>query len=87
MPIVGNVVATFVKRKIPAYVKIHLIGFSLGAQISGIAARTLKDAKIRTIDRISGNFKNYIGINYLLSLFNNFTFVFCNSYRSSRSNF
>ncbi|XP_033231704.1 phospholipase A1-like [Belonocnema kinseyi] len=53
VPIVGNVLATFVNKKIPTYVKVHLIGFSLGGQISGIAARTLKDANLRTIDRIS----------------------------------
>lgn len=54
VPVVAYVLATFVGRKIPRHVKVHLIGFSLGGQISGMAARLLKKRdNSRTVDRIS----------------------------------
>uniref|UniRef100_A0A8D8Y5R0 Deoxyribonuclease-2-beta n=1 Tax=Cacopsylla melanoneura TaxID=428564 RepID=A0A8D8Y5R0_9HEMI len=53
VPVVANVLAAFVNQYIPLNVKVHFIGFSLGGQISGMAARTLKNHNIRTIDRIS----------------------------------
>lgn len=56
VPIVGKYIADFIDQKIPGHVYIHLIGHSLGAQISGIAARNIKELCGRTIDRISGAF-------------------------------
>lgn len=54
IPVVSYYLASFINEKIPSHVNVHLIGFSLGGQISGIAARTLTMKTERTIDRISG---------------------------------
>lgn len=51
---VSYYLASFINEKIPKHVKVHLIGFSLGGQISGFAARTLTKKTERTIERISG---------------------------------
>ncbi|XP_031637136.1 uncharacterized protein LOC116349717 [Contarinia nasturtii] len=53
LPRVADFLVDFVNDYIPIYVKVHFIGFSLGGQISGMAARKLKDLGIRIIDRIS----------------------------------
>lgn len=51
---VSYYLASFINEKIPNHVKVHLVGFSLGGQIAGLAARTLTIKTERTIERISG---------------------------------
>ncbi|XP_050534083.1 phospholipase A1-like isoform X2 [Daktulosphaira vitifoliae] len=53
IPVVGEFIANFINQKLPRHIYIHLIGHSLGAQISGIAARKIKESSGRIIDRIS----------------------------------
>ncbi|VVC24259.1 Hypothetical protein CINCED_3A001976 [Cinara cedri] len=53
LPHASNILADFVLKKIPEHVKVHLIGFSLGGQLAGIASRIMKNHKLKTIDRIS----------------------------------
>ncbi|XP_050533336.1 phospholipase A1-like [Daktulosphaira vitifoliae] len=53
VPIVARAIATFIDKYISSNVKLHLIGFSLGGQVSGMAARTLTENTQRIVDRIS----------------------------------
>ncbi|XP_050534493.1 phospholipase A1-like isoform X2 [Daktulosphaira vitifoliae] len=54
VPVVGEYLAEFINSHIPSYVYVYLAGHSLGAQISGIAGRTLtRNNPNRVIDRIS----------------------------------
>ncbi|XP_050535223.1 lipoprotein lipase-like [Daktulosphaira vitifoliae] len=53
VPIVGEYLAEYINKYIPPTTYIYLVGHSLGAHISGIAARTVKRYSGRVIDRIS----------------------------------
>ncbi|XP_037039514.1 uncharacterized protein LOC119073944 [Bradysia coprophila] len=53
VPVVSHYLASFINHKIPKHVQVHLVGFSLGGHIAGLAARTLTKRTERIIERIS----------------------------------
>lgn len=57
--LLGMTLAELIRRGLN-YKNIHLIGFSLGAHVSGVASETLKRKNI-LIGRITGN--DYFGLN------------------------